>query len=173
MPRVKLEWLALGGLALALSSSAAYGRAIAARVIDAHVAWRHPEVATISPARLDAQLAAGRAPLLIDTRSYAEYATSHLPGARWLSASSLAVERLAAHKTRLVVTYCSVGYRSARVASALARDGFEQVRDLQGGIFAWANRGSPVFRGAQRAHRVHPYDGLWGLLLAESLRAPP
>ena len=43
-----------------------------------------------------------------------------------------------------IVVYCSVGYRSARVARWLGRQGFTNVRNLDGSLFAWANEGRPM-----------------------------
>ena len=71
-----------------------------------------------------------------------------------------------------VVVYCSVGYRSAAIVQRIERAGVGRVYNLEGGIFAWANEGRPIFKDNARAKLVHPYDKLWGLLLHEDLRAP-
>jgi 3-mercaptopyruvate sulfurtransferase SseA len=69
------------------------------------------------------------------------------------------------------VVYCSVGYRSARVAHWLGGQGYTNVRNLTGSIFQWANEGRPVFRDDRPTNEVHPYDQRWGLLLESRYRA--
>ena len=66
--------------------------------------------------------------------------------------------------TRIVV-YCSVGYRSAKVAQQLQRAGYENVFNLSGGIFQWVNRGKPIFKDNRQVEIVHPYNFIWGKLL--------
>ena len=64
-----------------------------------------------------------------------------------------------------------MGYRSALIASRLGHAGYRNVRNLEGGIFAWANRGLPVVRGDRVVHDVHPYDDTWGRMLRAELRS--
>ena len=70
-----------------------------------------------------------------------------------------------------VVAYCSVGYRSARLAAALRDRGLADVHNLEGSIFRWANEDRPLFRGDTPVRRVHPFDETWGVLLAPDRRA--
>ena len=70
-----------------------------------------------------------------------------------------------------IVVYCSVGYRSARLAHWLAGQGYTTFRNLTGGIFQWANDDRPVFRDDRPVTEVHPYDQRWGLLLESRYRA--
>ena len=70
-----------------------------------------------------------------------------------------------------IVVYCSVGYRSARLAHWLAGQGYTNVRNLAGSIFQWANEDRPVFRDDRPTTEVHPYDRRWGLLLESRYRA--
>jgi len=71
-----------------------------------------------------------------------------------------------------IVVYCSVGYRSARVAHWLAGQGYTNVRNLEGSLFQWANEDRPIFRDGRSTLEVHPYDRRWGLLLESRYRAP-
>ncbi len=113
-----------------------------------------------------------RQPLLLDIRSPAEYAVSHLHNARWVD-TAMPVQQVMAGipRTEPVVTYCSVGYRSSAYAQRLIKDGFTNVQDLQGSIFQWANDGWPVYRHGRAVREVHPYNGYWGRLLNRSLWA--
>lgn len=147
------------------------------RAVDALIERDFPAVTSISTESLAAWLATSTRvpPLLLDAREPEEYAVSHLPGARRIdpdvSAEALAAalpEDLDPH--RPVVVYCSVGYRSARVADRLAAVGVRDVRNLEGSIFRWANEGRPVVRDGELVQTVHPYDGTWGRLLHRDLR---
>lgn len=144
------------------------------------VAPLHPGVAWVRPAALRAQLRSGaalpkRAPQLWDARSEAEFAVSHLPGALWVP-SLEAARRTAGDEPGAVVVYCSVGWRSAALAERLMRAGYPNVRNLEGGIFAWARRGYPLATagegGEGPARTVHPYGVFWGRFLPAGLRAP-
>jgi rhodanese-related sulfurtransferase len=48
---------------------------------------------------------------------------------------------------RPILVYCAVGSRSAQVFNFLARRGYPEVYNLDGGIYAWAQRGYPVLQG--------------------------
>jgi rhodanese-related sulfurtransferase/protein tyrosine phosphatase (PTP) superfamily phosphohydrolase (DUF442 family) len=129
-----------------------------------------PDVPTISVGELAARLDAGLAPLLLDVRGEAEFAVSHLRGARRAETPEAAQALLAGEpREREVIVYCSIGYRSGHLAQALRRAGWTNVRNLEGSIFEWANTGHPVWRGDERAHEVHPYDAQWGRLLERDL----
>lgn len=130
-----------------------------------------PRISTDSLATLMTR--AARDPLLLDVRTEDEFAISHLLDAQRLDPD---MKDFAALKDilrdALIVTYCSVGLRSAAMARRLARAGFTRVANLEGSLFAWANEGRPIYRGSITAHTVHPYDRRWGRLLKEELRAP-
>ena len=139
-----------------------------------------PEVPRLTVAELDERLAQGQDVLLVDTRSAEEFAVSHLEGAVHAETAAEARAVLAAAgPSRPVVLYCSVGYRSARLARELAEDealadtGHGEVMNLEGSIFAWANSGRPVYRDGREVGEVHPYDARWGKLLRSDLRSTP
>ena len=149
------------------------------KAVGALVEKDFPSVRSVSTDSLAAWLddPAREAPLLLDAREPAEYAVSHLPGAVQVdpnaSADALADRFAAADPARPVVVYCSVGYRSARLAAALEGAGFRHVQNLDGSIFRWANEGRPVVREVEGkavpVQEVHPYDATWGRLLDEAL----
>jgi rhodanese-related sulfurtransferase len=101
--------------------------------------------------------------------------TAELAG--WLADSgrSLPLHMEAFARDTPVVVYCSVGYRSARVARWLGRQGFTNVRQLDGSLFAWANEGRPMVADGRSVREVHPYNDFWGRLLKPEVRsdAPP
>ena len=138
-----------------------------------------PDVRRVSTAELARETTSPRI-VLLDGREPAEYAVSHLPGARLFPPGTDPAQGLAdLPKDAPVVVYCSVGYRSASAARALTAAGFRDVRNLEGSIFQWANEDRPLVRGesasdgsaAAPASRVHPYNPRWGLLLRPERRA--
>ncbi|HEX8280603.1 MAG TPA: rhodanese-like domain-containing protein [Chthoniobacterales bacterium] len=141
-------------------------------LVNALIAREFREVQPITTAELAAWLAdASRpAPLLVDTRTRAEYEVSHLPGAKY-GGSDADFDLAGEPRDRPIVAYCSIGYRSARFARTLQAAGFTNVRNLEGSIFKWANEGRPVFRGDARVAEVHPYNSTWAMFLDGKYRA--
>ncbi len=124
-----------------------------------------PDVAVISCEELAERLAGvGPTPLLIDARGPEEFALSHLAGARRLPEPDAQGAAGLARDTAIVV-YCSVGYRSARLARSLRQAGFTDVRNLEGSLFRWANLGLPLAGTGFGRPRVYPFHPCWGLLL--------
>lgn len=112
-------------------------------------------------------------PVLLDVRTPAEWQVSHLAGARRVDPAASAQQAAPGlTKETRIVTYCSVGYRSAVMAERLRKAGFQHVQDLEGSIFEWANEGRPLVREGKPATQVHPYNATWGRLLRDDVRAP-
>lgn len=111
-------------------------------------------------------------PVVLDARTEAEYAVSHLQAAKRIDPHNpdLAASAEVSKDTPIVV-YCSVGYRSARIAERLGQAGFSRVYNIEGSIFQWANEGRPVFKDGHPTMLVHPYNKLWGTLLKSRHRA--
>lgn len=141
--------------------------------VDTLIAEQFPDVPAITTTELAAALhAPSPRVVLLDVRGSEEYAVSHLRGA-FLVAS---VDEAAARVTTvppdaMIVAYCAVGYRSARLVAALRQRGITNVSTLQGSIFAWANEDRPLYRNEQRVYSVHPFDDHWGALLHPDRRA--
>ena len=174
---------ALALLALTAASVAAYAAwgaphrpgSLAWRGVARDLSARYPDVATTTPGALAARLEGEAPPLVLDAREPAEYAVSHLPGARRVdpgaSAGDLARALADVDRERGVVVYCSVGVRSAAVARRLREAGFARVENLDGSVFRWANEGRPLVRDGRPAATVHPYSTTWGRLLRPDRRA--
>ena len=129
--------------------------------IKARIAKEFPTVKSIGTAEL---AKAEPKPVLLDVRTAAEFEVSHLAGARRVDPDAPTV---ALPKNTPIVTYCSVGYRSAKFAQRMQEAGFTNVRNLDGSIFQWANEGRPV----EPSGKVHPYNQKWGVLLDPARRA--
>ena len=111
-------------------------------------------------------------PVILDARTEAEYAVSHLKQAQRIDPEHPEQAVLPSKDTPIVV-YCSVGYRSARIAQQLGQAGFSRVYNLEGSLFKWANEERPFFNNDHPTLLVHPYDQLWGKLLQPKYRAKP
>jgi rhodanese-related sulfurtransferase len=84
--------------------------------------------------------------LIVDVRETREYEGGRLPNAVHIPLSQLQNRggELARHVSRPVVAYCATGNRSRSATAALARLGFTQIYNLQGGYRTWKDAGLPV-----------------------------
>lgn len=100
---------------------------------------------------------------LLDAREEEEFEVSHLKNAKnvgyiWFDMRKVVDIPLDAN----VVVYCSVGYRSEKIAEKLLKNGFQKVHNLYGGIFEWVNEHQPVYKsnGVQTSE-IHTYNKIW------------
>ncbi len=104
--------------------------------------------------------------VILDVRKEKEYERSHLQNAKRLDPGTRSFpEDLLSKREQTIVLYCSVGYRSSKMADRLLALGFSKVYNLEGSIFEWANAGHPVFANGKEVRQVHPYNKKWGQLL--------
>ena len=109
-------------------------------------------------------------PLLLDAREPEEYAVSHLPGARNLGYDDADYTLLdGVDRDRPVVVYCTIGYRSERMAEEVRSRGFDRVYNLYGSIYAWALAGKPLEDASGPTQRIHTYNRKWGQYFPDSL----
>src|SRR5262249_55249122 len=90
-----------------------------------------------------ARLVAGEPCVLLDVRSVGDFATAHLPGARWLSRGrlDLLIAQVIPQKETPVVLYCRQDDESTLSAPMLTQMGYANVMVLQGGFTAWKQAG--------------------------------
>jgi rhodanese-related sulfurtransferase len=136
----------------------------------AEVRANHPSVVHVPVEDLARELATAK-PVLLDARQKEEFEASHLPGAELAPDLDTALEVLSRSPNAPVVVYCSVGMRSSALAEELVAHGYTSTRNLEGGIFAWANAGQTLVDSSGPASRVHPFNRRWGALLAPERRA--
>ena len=105
-------------------------------------------------------LARSDAVVFVDVREEVERAVSTLPGAITLDQFRAAS---ADHAGKTVVTYCTVGVRSAQAARELAREGHD-VRNFEGSIVAWTHAGGELVGPDGATRRVHVYGSRWNLI---------
>ncbi len=82
-------------------------------------------------------------PVLVDVREQEEWEIVKLEGAKLIPLGSLPSRVNELDTADEIVTYCHVGQRSARAAQFLMQMGFAKVKNLAGGIDAWADQIDP------------------------------
>jgi rhodanese-related sulfurtransferase len=159
-------------LVLLATASPLFCESISWKIVNATIRADFPAVPRIGTAELAEWLADEKRelPVLLDVRTEPEFEISHLQNAQRVAPGSPAAAIKLA-KDHPILTYCSVGYRSGAFAETLRQAGYARVVNLEGSIFQWANEGRPLFRGTERVAQVHPYNRIWGLLLAKRYRA--
>jgi rhodanese-related sulfurtransferase len=103
----------------------------------------------------------------VDTRSTKEYNVSRIEDAFFVNydhPNILPLKKYALSDTLIV--YCTVGYRSEKIAEQIKALGFKNVYNLYGGILSWANHNFDVQtpRGTP-TNQIHTYDKSWGVHL--------
>lgn len=84
---------------------------------------------------------------LLDVRTPEEYRQFRLANATLIPIDQVTRRLAEIPKDRPILVYCAVGSRSAQVFNFLARQGYAEVYNLEGGIYGWAQRGYPVLQG--------------------------
>ena len=84
--------------------------------------------------------------VLIDVSEPAEFAASHVSGARNIPLSALQEghKQLPSNKALPVVVVCQTGARAARAAGMLRKLGYEKAQPLAGGVNAWREANLPT-----------------------------
>jgi rhodanese-related sulfurtransferase len=100
----------------------------------------------ISPQDLKARLDGHDRPVLVDVREDWETKLCRLDNALHLPIEELEFRTEELNPTDDIVVYCHHGVRSAAVADYLRRLGFTRVRNLSGGLDAWARTVEPTMR---------------------------
>jgi rhodanese-related sulfurtransferase len=100
----------------------------------------------IQPAELLERIGAGDAPMILDVRSAAEFASGHLPGAINIPfyAVPFRAGELDPRHDDLVVVYCGHGPRAHLASAALRARGFTRVACLAGHMAEWLRAGHPM-----------------------------
>lgn len=86
--------------------------------------------------------------VVLDVRSMAEFKDGHIVNAVNIPLNGLGnnVKQLEKHRNRPIVIVCRSGSRSGTACSQLRKHGFENVKNLRGGMMAWESANLPVKR---------------------------
>jgi glyoxylase-like metal-dependent hydrolase (beta-lactamase superfamily II) len=116
------------------------------------MAWLMSGRAVVQLEQTSAQQLAGRfengGVRVIDVRTQAEWESGRIAQAEHFPlADLLAGQFPTAEKEEEIVLQCGSGYRSNIAASIMRQAGYERVKSLAGGVFAWSNAGYPLVNG--------------------------
>lgn len=78
---------------------------------------------------------------LIDVRNDDEVARGVIPGATYITLSSIPSVNFSQLENQTVVFYCHAGVRSEQAAAFVADQIEANIYNLRGGVLAWANAG--------------------------------
>ncbi|TFD07029.1 molybdopterin-synthase adenylyltransferase MoeB [Cryobacterium sp. TMT1-66-1] len=81
---------------------------------------------------------------LIDVREPEEYDTVHIDGALLVPQGGILSGEVVLARDRDIIVHCKAGPRSAAVLAELQRRGYENVRQVEGGILAWVKQIEPA-----------------------------
>ena len=93
----------------------------------------------ITPQQLKARLDANDRPVLVDVRETWETKLCRLENALHIPIEEFEVRAEELNPADDIVVYCHHGVRSAAVADYLRQLGYPRVRNLAGGLDAWAS----------------------------------
>jgi rhodanese-related sulfurtransferase len=112
-------------------------------------AWRKaglPEgsLALVSPRDLHAQMLAGTAPVIVDVRLPSEWMALRIGAVLNIPLNRMFTDAKRLDKDMPVLTVCNSAYRSSMGGSVLLKQGFRDVRNMEGGSEAWIGAGLPT-----------------------------
>ncbi len=94
----------------------------------------------ISVLELKARIDAGTRPFILDVREPTEYQINRIEGSVLIPLGEIPQRFQELDPTIEIVCQCKGGVRSAKAAAFLRQQGFTNVRNLTGGIIAWAEQ---------------------------------
>ncbi|MGA8112580.1 MAG: rhodanese-like domain-containing protein [Actinocatenispora sp.] len=107
-----------------------------------------PDVPTATPSDID------DAAYLLDVREDDEWAAGHAPGAHHLPMQEIPARTGEVPMDDQVFVICRSGGRSAQVAAYLLANGWDNVRNVEGGMRAWAAAGRALEGTDDAAPRI-------------------
>jgi adenylyltransferase/sulfurtransferase len=93
----------------------------------------------ITPTELVAGRAGGKTPLVIDVREPHERDIAAIPDSILIPVGEIPARMHELDSSQDIVLYCRTGVRSARALEQLRAAGFSKLKNLTGGIHAWAD----------------------------------
>jgi len=97
--------------------------------------------------------------LFIDVREEKEQQVSMLPGA---VTEKQFLKNPGKYRDRTLVGYCTISYRSGKLAEKLNAQGITLL-NLKGGLLAWVHAGGKVYDQRGETKRIHVYGKKWNL----------
>jgi hydroxyacylglutathione hydrolase len=101
---------------------------------------------TVSVHELRKQRQGGERLTVLDVRTEGEWDAGHIDGAIHVHGGKLQERFAEVPRDRPVAVVCGSGYRASIAASFLRREGYDDVRNVMGGMTAWKAAGLPVVK---------------------------
>jgi rhodanese-related sulfurtransferase len=99
-------------------------------------------------------------PVIVDVREREEFEVSMIK-------NSITKSEFLANKKefqdKVIIVYCTIGYRSGVFSQKLLLDGFESY-NLKGGVLLWSHFGLKFYKNGALTNRVHIYAKEWAHL---------
>ena len=98
----------------------------------------------VTPKELKEELDQGQDPYILDVRNPVEYEISRIEGSHLIPLDQLLNRLHELDSARDIVAHCRSGARSAKAIKMLQEAGFRKLRNLKGGVLAWADEVDPT-----------------------------
>ncbi|MFB3906693.1 MAG: molybdopterin-synthase adenylyltransferase MoeB [Acidobacteriota bacterium] len=98
----------------------------------------------ITATQLKRELDSGKPIFILDVRNPNEYQIARIPGAHLLPLQQLPARLQELDPSQDIVVHCRTGVRSAKAIEIMRAAGFQKLRNLKGGIHAWADEVDPT-----------------------------
>lgn len=114
--------------------------------VDAYLSQLPADFETVSCKTLSTKQSVGENVFVLDVREPAEYHAGHIEGAVNIPIRTLAknLDKLPADKATSIAVVCKSGIRAAYATMTLKMLGYNNVKDVVGGMLAWEKEGLPV-----------------------------
>jgi sodium/bile acid cotransporter 7 len=97
--------------------------------------------------------------VFLDVRKTEEQHVSMIPGA---ITKETFMDNLERYRGKRIIAYCTISYRSGKLAAKLKREGISVV-NLKAGLLGWVHAGGPLVRQQQPVQQLHVYGRKWDL----------
>ena len=98
----------------------------------------------VTAKELKEELDQGQDPYILDVRNPVEYEISRIEGSHLIPLDQLLNRLNELDSARDIVAHCRTGARSAKAIEMLQEAGFRKLRNLKGGVLAWADEVDPT-----------------------------
>ena len=98
----------------------------------------------VTAKELKEELDQGQDPYILDVRNPVEYEISRIEGSHLIPLDQLLNRLNELDSARDIVAHCRTGARSAKAIEMLREAGFRKLRNLKGGVLAWADDVDPT-----------------------------
>ena len=98
----------------------------------------------VNAKELKEELDQGQDPYILDVRNPVEYEISRIEGSHLIPLDQLLNRLNELDSARDIVAHCRTGARSAKAIEMLQEAGFRKLRNLKGGVLAWADDVDPT-----------------------------